>query len=114
MNIKTIPKIEATTGVRLVYPDYLKERIKMLKTNYEKSEAQIVLYIGNGLIRKKICSKGLTKSFIFLKGNEFIETLMKTVSQKDPANEFDYITFFEEIENEMKGELVKWAMKELA
>lgn len=93
---------------------FIKKRIKMLKTNYEKSEAQIVLYIGKCLIRKKICSKGLTKSFISLKGNEFIETLMKTVSQKDPANEFDYITFFEEIENEMKDELVKWAMKELA
>ena len=31
--MRTIPKIEATTGVRLVYPDYLKERIMRFIVN---------------------------------------------------------------------------------
>ena len=93
---------------------YIKNSIDMFKRNYEKSEGQIALYIGKGLIRKKICTKGLPKTFITLKGNELVETLMKLVSEKDPANEFDYITFFEEIDNELKDEEIKWVMKELA
>lgn len=93
---------------------YIKNCIDTFKRQYEKTEGQIVLYIGKGLIRKKICSKGLSKSFISLKGNELIETLMKLVSEKDPANEFDYVIFFEEIEKELSDEQVKRAMKELA
>ena len=93
---------------------YIKNCIDTFKRRYEKTEGQIALYIGKGLIRKNICSNGLPKTFITLKGDELVETIMKLVSEKDPANEFDYVIFFEEIENELRDEQVKWAMKELA
>ena len=93
---------------------YIKNCIDTFKRQYEKTEGQIVLYIGKGLIRKNICSNGLPKTFITLKGDELVETIIKLVSEKDPANEFDYVIFFEEIENELRDEQVKWAMKELA
>ncbi len=93
---------------------YIKNCIDTFKRQYEKTEGQIVLYIGKGLIRKKICKKGLPKTFISLKGDKLIETIMKLVSEKDPANEFDYVIFFEEIKKELSDEQVKRAMKELA
>ena len=87
---------------------FIKERIRMIKTDGELNQARVSLYIGKELARKKFCSKNEPKSFIPLKENALIEKIMETVSAKDPANEFDYVTFFEEVEHNLEEDNPEW------